>query len=664
MAELSLSERIRQRSQQMQTDAGTTPSAPAPTLSQKMQQRREQIMQQDFPEARTLTPPPPDQQKDISIGEMARQAWKSAPRSAYEAGEAFVHPFLHPVETAQNIGALGKGAYSKLAGYAGVEQDPRKKEMDEAAINAVRDFYANRYGSWRGFKQAVAQDPFGVALDASIPLTLGETALARAPGVLGTVGRVAGKAATITDPMRAIPAATKGIYKATTKIPKVGSFVESAVDTVTGLPAAAWEKRAGVMPGTLKTAYQAGKTGAPEYAPFVEQMRSQAPRTDVVNMINDALEAEKQANIQNFMQTRQAILANQAPADYTRIDRALSDARSSIQHGGISGQYAHAETALDDIGGIIDQYKSGNLNSLEDLDKLRTTVNEKLDMYGGNAKAKQVLMQVKDAIKGTIGARSQEYLDLLDDAEKSMDAMKAFRFAVGNPGAIPEKQLQKIIGSLKNKDKKNILDKIIQMNPEIDAALKGMSASAKGQASLTDLILYGLGYATSGHLAGAGLAAAGLASESPRLLGELGYRTGVGVRKVAPIVEKAAPLSPFMQELGKLEQRKERDRQKKEFLKLQSTGARPTSGLPGETDDERYARLVREGQLPPGTLPVTVGRPTRATGGRIGNAIMKADSLIRDAERAKKNLGKQTEDMLELPDEHITKALAVAKAHI
>lgn len=267
-------------------------------------------------------------------------------------------------------------------------------------------------------------------------------------------------------------------------------------------------------------------------------------------------------------------------------------------------------------------------------------------------------------LKELFGARSQDYLKLLDDAEKSMDAMKAFRYAVGNPGAVPEKQLQKIIGSLKNKDKKNILNKIIQMNPEIDAALKGMSASSKGQASLSDLILYGLGLATSGHLAGAGLATMGLISESPRILGELGYKAGQTAKKIAPVVEVAKKTSPFMQELGKLEQRKERDRQKKEFLKLQRTGARPTSGLPGETDDERYARLVREGQLPPGTLPVTVGRPTRATGGRIGNAIMKADSLIRDAERAKKNLGKQTEDMLELPDEHITKALAVAKAHI
>lgn len=87
-----------------------------------------------------------------------------------------------------------------------------------------------------------------------------------------------------------------------------------------------------------------------------------------------------------------------------------------------------------------------------------------------------------------------------------------------------------------------------------------------------------------------------------------------------------------------------------------------------ETRDEKIQRLIREGKLPPDVLSFTVGpqqnRPNRATGGRVGNAIMKAEALIRKADQAKRSLSKATEPMLELPDEHVTKALAVAKAHI
>jgi hypothetical protein len=57
------------------------------------------------------------------------------------------------------------------------------------------------------------------------------------------------------------------------------------------------------------------------------------------------------------------------------------------------------------------------------------------------------------------------------------------------------------------------------------------------------------------------------------------------------------------------------------------------------------------------------GRVARASGGRIIHEDA-ADKLIRAAEIAKKNIGKQTETILEKPDEHVVQALAVANRHI
>jgi len=57
------------------------------------------------------------------------------------------------------------------------------------------------------------------------------------------------------------------------------------------------------------------------------------------------------------------------------------------------------------------------------------------------------------------------------------------------------------------------------------------------------------------------------------------------------------------------------------------------------------------------------GRVARASGGRIVHEDA-ADKLIRAAEIAKKSIGKQTETILEKPDEHVVQALAVANRHI
>ena len=57
------------------------------------------------------------------------------------------------------------------------------------------------------------------------------------------------------------------------------------------------------------------------------------------------------------------------------------------------------------------------------------------------------------------------------------------------------------------------------------------------------------------------------------------------------------------------------------------------------------------------------GRVARASGGRIVHEDA-AEKLIRAAEIAKNSIGKQTETILEKPDEHVVQALAVANRHI
>ena len=62
----------------------------------------------------------------MSWGDVASGALSNAPESAVKTAEAFVQPFVHPIETAENIGKLGIGALQKtgLAPGHSYEQYP------------------------------------------------------------------------------------------------------------------------------------------------------------------------------------------------------------------------------------------------------------------------------------------------------------------------------------------------------------------------------------------------------------------------------------------------------------------------------------------------------------------------------------------------------------
>jgi hypothetical protein len=58
------------------------------------------------------------------------------------------------------------------------------------------------------------------------------------------------------------------------------------------------------------------------------------------------------------------------------------------------------------------------------------------------------------------------------------------------------------------------------------------------------------------------------------------------------------------------------------------------------------------------------GRIGRQSGGRVGNPGSAAEKLIRAAEQAKNRHSDGTSPLLDVPDEAITKALAIANEKI
>jgi hypothetical protein len=140
----------------------------------------------------------PSQPPPLTWSDVPSKALANAPASALKFGSDIAQPFIHPIDTIENIGNVGHGLAQKL-GVA-----PEGGHEDEVYADAVGKFFANRYGSMEALKKTLAEDPVGFAGDLSMLLTGGETALGRVPGLVGRLGEVAGTVGRAVDPITAV----------------------------------------------------------------------------------------------------------------------------------------------------------------------------------------------------------------------------------------------------------------------------------------------------------------------------------------------------------------------------------------------------------------------------------------------------------------------------
>ena len=139
-------------------------------------------------------------QESLGIGDVASQALQNLPGSAGQFARDIIQPFVPvaiqeiigienpsgPLATAKSLGGLAKGLFNKLI----PGEDP-----SEQAVDALGEFFAERYGSIENIKQTIATDPVGFASDLSLILTGGAAAATKIGKIAGVTGK-AGKAAT------------------------------------------------------------------------------------------------------------------------------------------------------------------------------------------------------------------------------------------------------------------------------------------------------------------------------------------------------------------------------------------------------------------------------------------------------------------------------------
>lgn len=576
----------------------------------------------------------------------ALQTAKNIIPSGIEAAKSFAYPFMHPQETMEGLGQVGRGLVSKIqttpaisgsgqqAAARPAQKAPEQKEQDEAALEALKKFYADRYGGLENIKQTVIQDPVGAAMDLGTIASFGGGALARAPGVVGKTGKVLSTVGKASDPLSATAATAKTVLPAATAVPF-------------------WWKSGASFKGLM----DASKAGSELNSEFLKHLGGISKPEDAIQAIDDAAkklrdqrgEAYTQA-MQRYQQDPNTLSASPIgmKTNYNDIMKSWVDQFNQNNRAGKPINLG-VQDALNKSKDVINEWRlqpdSPTAHTIFDLDGLKRRMDELRNAYPKNSPEYAALSGVRSSVYDTINLIDPKYAEIMEDYSKASNELSDIKRELqGGFNATSVSKMRKLLNSRDNTSKAALIERLAEINPDIPYMIAGQELHPLLPNNVRSYIANAASTAAAATI-NPGFVASFLAS-SPRVAGATQYAVGIPGGVLSKVADKV-----------------------------------PTTVRQGIFQAGRYAREPEGETQPVQTEPSKLGpvsedlefgtepfheepKVKRATGGRVGNAIYKADALIRKAEAAKRNINKTTEPMLELPDEHVTKALAVAKAHI
>lgn len=469
-----------------------------------------------------LAPEQAEQPADQTVGQALGRAYENVGSSAVEFGRNLVQPFIAPVETAQAIGQIGRGLYSKAQGALGVQQDPAQKAVNEAAANAVGQMYAQRYGSWEKAKETLATDPVGLLSDAATVLTLGGAAGARAPGIVGQAARGVRNVGATIDPLSiaARPVAAAGRYVAE-------PILSNTLAGTTGTSADAIR--------------EAARSGVSGNRAFTSAMRETAAPEDVVSTARRALDQMKADRSAAYSSGMVPVKSDLSILDQAPVLDSLSSAQDIFTKGGFVKNRAAADTWRS-ISEIVDDFRTNPAirGTPDDFDSLKQAVGEIRQGTPQGSQARLVADRVYNSVKDQIAKQAPAYEKTMRDYSEASKQLSEITktFSLGEK-ASTDTALRKLQSIMRNNVNTNygarakLADVLAQYEPNLPAMIAGQTmgtalprglgkAVATGQTGLAALLGAG------GALSPAALAAMLplLAASSPRLVGEAAYAGG------------------------------------------------------------------------------------------------------------------------------------------
>lgn len=478
----------------------------------------------------------------MAWGDVGTGAIKNIGPSAIQFAKDIAQPFIHPIDTAENLKNLGHGILQKTGILPGSEH--------EKYADAVGQFFAERYGGIENVKKTLATDPVGLASDLSLLFTGGGSLAARAPGILGKTGEIVGAAGRAIDPISAVAKTAEfGTKGAAGLIGHLG--------THTGRE-------------SIETAARAGFEGGEAARVFRENMRGTAPMEDTVEAARVGLDNMRKTRGSLYRKEMAAIGADKTVLDFDKIDRAYLDVAGIKRFKGESLSPS-TNKIRQDILDAIDHWRfldPAEFHTAEGLDALKQKIGDLV--YGtteAGTPARVVGDQIYKAIKQTVVQQAPKYAKVMDAYETATREIREIERTLSLPGdhaATVDTSLRKLQSVLRDNvntsfgRRRELAQYLIEagspylMERLAGQALKSGYPRGLGRLAMNTMVeglLLLAGAAHTGFGAAALVpAAAALPFMSPRLMGEAAYYTG---RVAAPAkYVKVRPRTAF--QLGRV----------------------------------------------------------------------------------------------------------------
>ena len=370
-----------------------------------------------------------------SLGNAAINLIPDIGHVAYGVGKTL----LHPIDTAKGVIDLGAGALQNALPKQVVDfvnqvdaNNPQAIESAKRAVNTanvVGQDYKNKYGSYEGFKRAVAEHPAEVMADVSTVLG-GGAALTKG----SKLGDILSAGSKYTNPLT--PAVK--VISAAEKVP--GSIARQVLGVTTGVGA-----------DTIGEAFKAGKAGNQS---FWNNLTGKADMTDVLDEAKNALNNIKNEKSQQYRSGMVNVGNDKTVLDFGDIDNSIANATGKVSYKGqVKDKFASAK--VNEASDAINQWKNldpAQYHTPEGLDALKQKIGGILESIPFEQKtARSAVQDIYNSTKQTITNQAPSYANVMKDYAQASDLVSQIEKTLSlNPKASVDTAMRKLQSLTRN----------------------------------------------------------------------------------------------------------------------------------------------------------------------------------------------------------------------
>ena len=492
------------------------------------------------------------QQGDIPWSDVATGAVKNLPGSALQLGKDVVHPFMHPVDTAESLYGLASGGVQKLI--------PGEQE-DEAKFDAVTQFFKDRYGGMENFKRTLMNDPAGFVGDLSMIMSGGGTAAARLPGRVGNIASKVAKAGNVIDPIagtaRGVGALAKtapgqAVIGTAKKIPgKIGDVVASGIGNL----------GTGTGRESIRQAYLSGREGGTKAEHFTGAMRGLEAPEVIASEARDALARMRQTRQRNYQAGSKEWKADKTEINFEPVTNKMREVMESVLEGDHWTVGVESQKKLQEIADVVNEWWADpKMHTAGGLDSLKRRIDDMMPNKLDAGQSGRLVTEMRNAVKDIIVEQVPEYANVMKEYETAIRLEDEIKkgLSLGKQASV-DTAMRKLLSLTRDDVTTNFGNRVNLAKALEEQGGADIMTRAAGQQMQT-IAPRGLqrlaGSANIyGAMSGNPLSIATLPMQSPRLMGEAAHAAGkvhgMGDRLAQLLAEKANMTALPYQNIGR-----------------------------------------------------------------------------------------------------------------